>query len=306
MKFLWIFLIVCFICLSAFVIVHCHNGDKTSDNNSIGFVNSPSRIASLAPNITEILFALGLEENVVAVSGNSNYPAGALSKKKLGTFWAPDIEAIIASKPDLVITLWFEQQRSVAESLERLGYEVLTLKIEKIGELFTAIEKVGAATGCEESAGQLVKNIDEQLSSLKQELASANEVRVLWVIQAEPLRVAGKNTFINELIELAGGENAIGSTVAQYPQIGTEELLACGAEVIIQSAMGSGDIPAQQEAAETFWGRWPGLPAVKNDRIYVVRPDTILRLGPRLPQGVELIAHYLHPDIFTQNHYATQ
>ena len=299
-------MIVCFICLAALVVVHYHNRGKTSENNSIGFVSNPSRIVSLAPNLTEILFALGLDERVVSVSGDSDYPADASSRRKLGTFWAPDIEAVIASKPDLIITLWFEQQKSVAESLKRLGYKALTLRIEKIEELFTSIEKIGAATGCEKRAGQLVKNIDEQLSDLREQLALANKVRVLWVIQIEPLRVAGRNTFINELIELAGGENAIGATIAKYPQIGTEELLVCDAEVIIQSAMGAGDIPAQQKAAETFWGRWPGLPAVKNNRIYVVQPDTILRLGPRLPQGLRLVARCLHPDIAAQTQYDTQ
>jgi len=306
MKFLRVFLIVCFIGLAVFVVVNYRNQDETSDNNSIELVGNPLRIVSLAPNLTEILFALGLDERVMAVSGDSDYPADASSRKKLGTFWAPDIEAVIASKPDLVITLWFEQQKSVAESLKRLGYEVLTLKIEKVEELFMSIEKIGAATGCEKRAGQLVKNISEQLSDLQEQLASANKVRVLWVIQVEPLRVAGRNTFINELIELAGGDNAIGLTIAQYPQIGTEELLVCDAEVIIQSAMGAGDIPAQQKAAETFWGRWPGLPAVKNNRIYVVQPDTVLRLGPRLPQGIRLIAQCLHPDIADKTQYDTQ
>jgi len=113
--------------------------------------------------------------------------------------------------------------------------------------------------------------------------------------------VAGRNTFINELIALAGGENAIGPTIAKYPQIGEEEVFASGVEIIIQSAMGAGDIPAQQQAAEKFWGRWRNLPAVKNKRIHVVNPDTILRLGPRLPEGIELVAGYLHPDIFAQN-----
>lgn len=120
------------------------------------------------------------------------------------------------------------------------------------------------------------------------------------MVQTEPLRVVGRNTFINELIELAGGENAIGPTIQQYPQIGTEELLTCGAEVIIQSAMGN-NIERQQRIAQTFWGKYPNLPAVKNNRIYVVKPDTILRLGPRLCQGIELIARCLYPQMADSN-----
>ncbi len=292
-------MIICFICLAVFVIIRHHSQDRTSSEHSLSnSVNKPLRIVSLAPNLTEILFALGLGERIVAVSSDSDYPPEAANKNKVGTFWAPNIEAVIASKPDLVITLGFEQQESVAESLKRLGYKVLILKIEKIEELFTAIERIGAAADCEQRAGQLVKEISDRLNDLQQELASTTRVRVLWVVQTEPLRVAGRNTFINELIELAGGENAIGTTIAKYPQIGAEELLTCGVEIIIQSAMNAGNIPAQQKAAEMFWSRWSSLPAVKNNRIYVIEPDTTLRLGPRLPQGAETVARCLHPDSF--------
>lgn len=262
---------------------------------TLSTTNSPERIVSLAPNLTEILFALGLGERIVAVSSGSDYPAGAAGKNKVGTFWQPNTEAVVASRPDLVITLAFEQQKSVAESLKRLGYKVLTLKIEKIDELLTAIREIGAATGYKQAAEQMAKNISNRLNDLQSKFSSTNKVKVLWVVQTEPLRVAGRNTFINELIELAGGENAIAATIGRYPAIGTEELLACGPEVIIQPATGTGNIRQQQKAAEVFWGRRANLPAVKNNRIYVVEPDTVLRLGPRLPQAVELIAGCLHP-----------
>lgn len=258
----------------------------------------PDRIVSLAPNLTEILFALGLGEKVVAVSSDSDFPPAAAEKTKVGTFWQPNTEAVIDSRPDLVITLWFEQQRSVAESLKRVGYPVLTLKIQKIEELLTAIEEIGAAVGAQERAAQLVKHIVNRVRGLQSELGSRPRVKVLWVVQTEPLRVAGRDTFVNELIQLAGGENAIGPTLSQYPQIGTEELLACGAEVIIQSAMGKTDMAGQQRAAQIFWSRWASLPAVKNNRIHVVEPDTILRLGPRLCSGLEMIANCLHAERF--------
>ena len=289
---------IAFVCLAAFIITSYQNHNQgevpeLDPNNSPG---RPARIVSLAPNLTEILFALGLRERIVAVSNGSNYPPEAANKKKIGTFWQPNTEAIIASKPDLVITLSFEQQKSVADSLKRLRFKVLSLKIEKIEELLSAIQKIGSATGYEQRAEQLVRNISNRLNDLQLMVGSTNKVKVLWVVQVEPLRVAGRNTFINELVELAGGENAIGPTVQQYPPIGTEELLACGAEVIIQSAMKKNNIEEQQQAAEAFWSKRTNLLAVKNNRIYVVNPDTILRLGPRICQGIELIARCLHPD----------
>jgi len=220
----------------------------------------------------------------------------------VGTFWQPNTEAIIASRPDLVITLRFEQQKAVADTLNRLGYKVLTLKIEEIEELFTAIQKMGEAANCIERAEKLAGSIRKKTNDLQSKYGLANKVKTLWVVQVEPLRIAGRSTFVNEMIELAGGENAIGPTIGQYPQIGTEELLACGAEVIIQSAMGADNIDRQQQAAESFWSKFAALPAVKNDRIYVVNPDTALRLGPRLPEGIEIIARCLHPDTAMQKH----
>jgi len=271
---------------------------QDQDTHAATLPAQPDRIVSLAPNLTEILFALGLGEKVVAVSSDSDFPPAAAEKTKVGTFWQPNLEAVIASRPDLVITLWFEQQRSVAESLKRAGYPVLTLKIKRIEELLTAIKGIGVAVGTQERADQLAANIVSRVDALQSELGSGRKVNVLWVVQTEPLRVAGRDTFINELIQLAGGENAIGPTLSQYPQIGTEELLACGAEVIIQSAMGKTDIAGQQRTAQIFWNRWASLPAVKNKKIYVVEPDTILRLGPRLCSGLEMIANCLHAERF--------
>lgn len=270
------------------------NGDFSASSKAQP--NKPQRVVSLAPNLTEILFALVLDDKIAGVTLDSDYPPAAQKKTKVGTFWQPDTEAVIAAKPDLVVTLQIEQQKRVADSLNRLGYRVLALKIEKIEELLTAIQKIGTATGCKQRADKLTENISGQLNYLKSKYSSTNRPKVLWVIQTEPLRVAGRNTFINELIELLDGENAIGPTIQQYPPIGTEELLACNAEVIIQSAMGKTDINKQQQQAEVFWSKWASLPAVKDNKIYVVNSDTVLRLGPRLPQGVEIVGRCLHPD----------
>jgi iron complex transport system substrate-binding protein len=271
----------------------------TSGLASQARTDKPVRIVSLAPNLTEVVFALGLDRRVAAVSSDSDYPPEAACKPKVGTFWQPDCEAIISARPDLVLALSIEQQKAVADSLTRLGYKVLTLKIEKVEELFTAIEKIGAAAGCRVPAGRVVNSIKSRMDELQARLGSTEKVKTLWVVQCEPLRVAGRNTFVNELIEMAAGENAIGPTISRYPQIGTEQILVCGAEVIIHSAMGENDLGEQQGAAKQFWCRYASLPAVRNNRIYVVESDTVLRLGPRLPEGMELLARHLHGARFT-------
>jgi iron complex transport system substrate-binding protein len=256
--------------------------------------NEPQRIVSLAPNITEILFELGLGDRVIAVSDDSDYPEQTKELKKIGAFFRPNTEAVIECQPDLVITLWFLEQRSVADSLKRLGYNVLTVELQRLEQLSAAIEEIGKATGTETAAEKLIEKIDAQLGHIEKKYDSPTRPRVLWVVQDEPVRVAGQKTFINELIELAGGQNAIGPTLMQYPQTGSENIFTSKAEVIIHSAMSKNDIIKEQRAAEEFWQKYPLLPAVKNKRIYVVDPDTTLRLGPRLPEGVELIAELLH------------
>jgi len=293
-KLWWLLLTIVCLAGAGFLILRIFPDQRPNAAAPATVVN---RIVSLAPNLTEILFALGLGEKVVAVSSDSDYPPEAANKNKVGTFWQPNTEAIIASKPDLVITECFEQQKSVAVTLHRLGYRVLPLKIESIEAMLTAIKDIGDATGTQNRAGQLDEDITNRLDNLQSKLAARNKIKVLWVVQTEPLRVAGRNTFLNEFIELAGGQNAIGPTIQQYPPLSTEELLACGAQAIIQSAMGVDNIPEQQQAAEKFWGKWPTLSAVKNKRIYVIDPDTTLRLGPRLCQGLDLVAHCLHPDM---------
>jgi iron complex transport system substrate-binding protein len=261
--------------------------------------NPPQRIVSLSPNLTEIVFTLGLGDKVVAVSNDCDWPAETKTKTKVGSFWQPNTEAIIAVKPDLVICESFPQQQEVAQTLKRAGINVISLRVESIDELFNAIIQIGQAADCTTAAEKLAVDINDRLNQIRAICSPVKKVKVLWIMQTEPLRIAGINTFVNEIIELSGGQNAIGPTPDQYPSVGTEVILGCGAEVIIQSAMGTKDIDKQQTAAENFWSRFANLPAVKDKRIYVINPDTVLRLGPRLPQGAQTVAKCLHPELFS-------
>lgn len=261
-----------------------------------------SRIISTAPNVTEILFALGLEDKIIGVTSESTYPLAATKKLNIGNFWQPDIEAIIAAKPDMVITLGFPlypQQQNLADRLSRLGYNSLTVfNTEKVSDLFDAVEKIGAATKTQQQANMLITDIRKKLDHTTLLVKGREKIRVLYVVQREPLRVAGRDTFINELIELAGGENAIGPTIQKYPPIGTEQLIACNADIIIEPTMGQKNTGQLQNNAIQYWSRFKNVTAVENKRIYVVDDDTISQLGPRLYEGVETIARCLRPELF--------
>jgi len=207
---------------------------------------------------------------------------------------------VIAAKPDLVVTLGFDQQKNIAERLKRIGYSSLTVGIEKVNDLFEVIEKIGAATGKQYRAKELAGDIRKKLNNLSVLVGTNDRIRVLWVVQREPLRVAGRDTFVNEMIELAGGENAIGSTVHKYPPIGAEQVIASRAEVIIETEMESKNLEEQQDAALGYWNKskFRNVPAVANKRVYVIRDDAVSRLGPRLYEGTETIAKCLKPELF--------
>jgi len=257
------------------------------------------RIVSMAPSLTEILFALGLNEEIVGVTLFSDYPPAAAEKPKVGSFVQPNIEAVVAARPNLVMTLGSGPQKNLAERLKRIGYNTLAVNTEEdVNDLFSAIGQIAAATGRQRQADELVSGIKDKLNALSALVGGLPKVRVLWVVQRVPLRVAGRDTFVNEMIELAGGENAIGRTVHKYPPIGAEQVIACGADVIIEPEMGRGDLDAQRDEALRHWGKFRSLPAVTNNRIYVRRGDTVSRLGPRLYEGTETIARCLRPHIF--------
>ena len=257
-----------------------------------------NRIVSMAPNLTEILFALGLCDEVVGVTLDSDYPPAAANKPKVGTFWQPNIEAVIAAKPDLVITLGFNQQRNLAERLKRIGYDSLSLNIEKVDEFFEAVRRIGAATGKWNEANELESGIRKSLDNLAAYVGTDKRIKVLWVVQRHPLRVAGRDTFVNEMIELAGGENAIGPTVHKYPPIGAEQVIACRPDVIIEPVMEGQDLTGQRDKTLEYWSKFRNLPAVIYKRVCVIDGDTVSRLGPRLYEGVETIAKCLRPQLF--------
>ncbi|NLK40875.1 MAG: ABC transporter substrate-binding protein [Planctomycetes bacterium] len=252
--------------------------------------SSQTRIVSLAPNLTEILFALGLEDEIVGVTRHCNYPPSARQKRQVGTFWQPDIEAVLAQRPTLVVTLGFEQQRQVALRLERIGCATLTLEIDTVDQLYESILTLGRALARNEQAQALVARLSDAQRQWRQRKPAVSPPKVLWVVQREPLRVAGTKTFINELVKTVGGVNAIGPTLHFYPPISAEQVLAAQPDVIIEPTDEPAHLDDQRRLAEGFYAAYRSVPAVRNGRIYIVDGDVVSRLGPRLDEALEHIA----------------
>jgi iron complex transport system substrate-binding protein len=259
------------------------------------------RIVSLTPDVTEILFAMGLGQRVVGVSTFCDYPPEAAAVPKVGTYWEPDMEAVISRRPDLVVGER-SSKSDVLQRLSRMGCRTAALRMDSVADVTAAIDALAELTGQRQQAELLKESIKTRLARVSAAVAGRPRPRVLWVVQAEPLRVAGRETFVNELIELAGGQNAIGPTAMAYPPVGIEQVLGAGVEAIIQPAMAGARPLAQQRAdALLWWSRWPVIPAVRSGSIYVIPADVVSRLSPRLADGAEMIARLLHPDCFADS-----
>ena len=251
------------------------------------------RIVSMAPNLTEILFGLGLGEWVVGVTRYSTYPPQAREKTNVGTFWQPDTEAVLALEPTLLVSLWFEQQNALVSRVESMGCQTLTLQIETVEQLHEAILEIGQAVDKESAAQMMVWRLKDKQSTIAARYAGRDKPKVLWVIQRYPFRVAGRETFINELIEMAGGVNAVGPTLPQYPPINTEAVIGCMPDVIIEPVMDPERMDEQRATAADFYRRYAAVPAVRRGRIHIIDGDLVSRLGPRLDEAIECVAQCL-------------
>jgi iron complex transport system substrate-binding protein len=269
--------------------------NTTADGQTLADPNQ-MRIVSMAPNLTEILYGLGLDKAIVAVSSDSNYPVQAEALPTVGTFWQPDLEAIIKACPTLVAAMGFDQQKTLSNRLSRLGCKTLSLNIESFAELYSGIETLGQATGKTTQARMMIDRIQGIQKSLIARFEGRPRPKVLWVIQREPLRVAGVDTFINDMITVCGGVNAIPKTLHQYPPISQESLLSFSPDVIIEPSDTLADFERLTRTASEFYGRHPTLPAVQNNRIYVLNGDLVSRLGPRIEEGFKQLAKSIWPE----------
>ncbi len=244
------------------------------------------RIVSLAPSITEILFALGLGERVVGVTALCDYPPEAKRKPKVGDANISP-ERVLALKPDLVVAHELLNSR-VIPVLRRLGVRVLSANPNTFEKLFAFIVQIGRAAGVPRRAEQLVRQMKARMERVQRRVQRIRaRPRVLFVIGLEPLWASGRGTFADDLIRRAGGTNALGSTMQGFRAISLETALACRPEVIV--------LAGPKKQAILADPRWRPTPAIQRQRVYEVNPDLYLRESPRLIDALEQLAHLLHP-----------
>jgi iron complex transport system substrate-binding protein len=264
-------------------------------NRKVVIPDVPTRIVSLGPNITEILYALNLGDRIVGGTRFSDYPQEAKQKPKVGTYVNFNIEKIIALKPDLVIATFGGNPKTAILELEKLGVAVYVTKAKTVEDVLKVIEKIGLITGSTERAVTIVNRLKRRIERVTDRVQDAQRPLVFLQINAKPLMTVGAGTFHDQIIELAGGRNLAGASIVRYPQYSIEDVLQRGPDYILISTMDRKGLFEQQRAE---WMRWQSIPAVRNDRIRFVDSDVIDRASPRMVDGLEEMAKLIHPELF--------
>ena len=295
---------VCVVLLSLFVsmVAGCQPqfqaGTYTDDMGRVVAIDRvPERLVSFGPSITEILFALGLEEKVVGVSSYSDYPEAAESKPKIGDAFNPSLEKIVDLEPDLVLTV---KQEQLNKELDDLGIKFMVLDPEDIDDILRDIELVGEITGTAREVEELVEDMRESISQVTTLVEGAPEASVFFIVDATDLALpwtAGSGSFIDALIAMAGGENIVAETPGAWVQFSLEQIVSSDPEIIVIQTMTGGIPTVSKEELEEHpvWGK---LTAVKQGRICFIDGDLVSRPGPRIVQGLEEVAKIIHPELF--------
>ena len=253
----------------------------------------PQRIVSLAPSITETLYYLGLEDRVVGVTQFSYYPPEAALKPRVGSYVDVNVEKILTLSPDLVIGTMDGNEAEKVYLMEEAGIAVFIVNPRNVRQAINTVATVGHVCGITEKGAALSLQLSKRMDYIIEKTSGRKKPLVFLQINLKPIMTVNKNTYLHDLIELAGGENIAKDEPITYPRISLEEVIRKKAEVIIISSMDRG---GQFQEAKLEWQRWTTIPAVKNRRVHLIDSDLVDRPSPRIVEGLEMIARLLHPE----------
>ncbi len=258
----------------------------------------PQRIIPMAPNIAETLFALGAGDRVAGVSEYTSYPPEAKAKPCVGALFNPDLERITALRPDLVIV---QDRHERVEALCRTrGIALLRVNMARVASILEGIETLGQRLGAETQARELTDRIRRKLDAVRARAANRPPVRVLICVDRTPgtlknLFTVGRDSFLSEMVEIAGGENIFNDVARDYFSPSLEEVVLRKPDVIIETRPGQFGDEAARRKLIADWDAMPNLPAVRAGRVTVLTEDYIVVPGPRVGLIAERLASALHP-----------
>ena len=259
--------------------------------------DNPQRIVALAPSITEIIYALNQENLLKGVTLYSDFPPAAVSLPKVGSYIQLNLEKIVALEPDLCIAIKDGNPRVVARRLESLNIPVYAVDPRNLETVMQTVLEIGNLLNADQQAQLLVQRMRSRVLKVESLVATAGyRPRVFFQIGISPIVSVGTDTFIHELIVLAGGKNLAQGPVA-YPRFSREQVLILSPEVFIITSMARATV---FEKVKAEWSRWPDMPAIRDHRIFLVDSNCFDRPTPRLVDGLELLVKLIHPKLFDE------
>ncbi len=262
-----------------------------SSGRTVTFEKMPEKLVSAVPSNTEIIYALGKGNQLVGVSVYCNYPEEALSVNKIGDYNGPNLELIIDSKPDVFFAAWLSEE--VLAQLEGAGIPVMLINPTNLEETYQSIQDIGDIIGSSKEAEELIGSMRGKQENIMQITKGYQAKTVFYEIWHDPLMTVGPGSFINELITMSNGINIAQDAESAYPEYSLELLISKNPQVYMTSDDGF-------KTPEDIFGRagYENIEAIRNGQVFMLHPDITSRPGPRIIDGLEMIAKAIHPEAF--------
>ena len=252
------------------------------------------RIVSLVPSVTETLFALGVGNEVVGVSLYDDYPPEVTKLPKVGSFLTPNIEAIAALRPTLVIGRGISSNQREIRALRSMGYETMMVNDDSLTEIEDGIRAIAERLGRRDTANMIVNGIETRVTQVREKLRTLPSRRALMLVGHQPIVAVGPGTFLDDLLKIADAENIADKSSQQWPRLSIEYIIAMRPEVILDGQMGS-----DPTSPSRFWSAYPSIPAVASHRVIGYPEDPTLHPGPRVATTLEMLAKLIHPEAWS-------
>lgn len=243
------------------------------------------RIVTLAPNLTELVFAVGAGERIVGTVMYSDYPDAARRIPRVGDAFRVDSERVLALRPDLVLAWASGTPQAVIDNLKALGLRVVTLEVSHLAQVSGALRELGALMDLKNAAG-IANEFERDIAALRTQYAGRKRLRVFIEVDRQPLFTVNGQHVISEVVALCGGDNVFADLPQLAPSVGVEAVLEKNPQVILGSVIDAASLRAD-------WAQWPNLSAVRLAQVYAVNPDIVNRATPRLAQGASEVCKVL-------------
>jgi len=283
------FRFLCYLCVLAWLApLRAEIVVQDDSGRSVRLPAPAQRIVSLAPHVTELLYAAGAGDKLVGAVEYSNYPEAARQLPRIGSYERFDAEAVLALKPDLIIGWQSGNPAAQVEKLRALNLPIYLTQPNTVDHIATQLERIGQLAGTEKAANAAASTFRSRLENLRSSYSRQTKIRVFYQIWKQPLLTAGGPQIISSAIQLCGGENVFGQLTQMAPTVSIEAVIAAAPEVIVASGMDE----SRPEWLDD-WKRWKQIPAVQKGNLYFVPPDLIQRHTPRFLEGTELLCKAL-------------